>query len=304
MDLRKKTTDPGVSIGLPVYNGENYLKESLDSLLNQTYTGFEIIICDNASTDATKDICLEYASHDSRIKYYRNRYNIGAAANFNATFNLSRGEYFKWAAHDDFCSPDFLKKCVNILDRNESVVLAYSKVMIVNELSKPIYAYIEKLPTDSHDVEIRFGALLGAHPCYMVFGLIRRNALIRTRQIMGAYNHGDGVLLERLALQGRFVEIPEYLFYHRVHQQQSMQMVNDRLSYSVWFNPHYKDKISFPWSRVTYERIRSLLMYRLKKKERIECSRRLYWNIKSIYKVLFHEWKQGLKLSVRGYPSS
>ena len=68
---------PRVSIGMPIYNGERYLRSALDSLLAQTFEAFEIIISDNASTDATPAICSAYAAKDPRIRYYRNERNIG-----------------------------------------------------------------------------------------------------------------------------------------------------------------------------------------------------------------------------------
>jgi glycosyltransferase involved in cell wall biosynthesis len=78
---------PRVSIGLPVYNGERFLKEALDSLLAQIYTDFELIISDNASTDQIESICRTYAASDRRIRYYRNKENVGAAHNFNRVLN-------------------------------------------------------------------------------------------------------------------------------------------------------------------------------------------------------------------------
>ena len=83
-----KINKPRVSIGLPVCNGENYLKQALDSIMAQTYTDFELIISDNASTDRTAQICKEYANRDPRIRYYRNEKNLGAARNFNYVFEL------------------------------------------------------------------------------------------------------------------------------------------------------------------------------------------------------------------------
>src|ERR1700753_1165422 len=89
---------PKVSIGLPVYNDDRFLAQTLDCLLSQSYRDFELIICDNCSTDKTEAICRSYADKDARIRYHRNRTNIGVSRNFNLSFRLSRGEYFKWAA--------------------------------------------------------------------------------------------------------------------------------------------------------------------------------------------------------------
>src|SRR2546425_9420098 len=94
---------PQVSVGLPVYNGERYLAEALDSLLTQSYEDFELIICDNASTDRTGEIARSYAAKDKRVRYARNDKNLGAGGNFRRGFALASGEYFRWAASDDVC---------------------------------------------------------------------------------------------------------------------------------------------------------------------------------------------------------
>ena len=121
---RKK---PKVSIGLPVFNGEKFLPKTLDSLLNQTYKDFELVISDNASTDNTEAICREYAAKDERIRYYRNTENIGMPENFERAFRLSTGEYFKWAMADDLCMPEFLTRCVDVLNNDPNVVIACTK---------------------------------------------------------------------------------------------------------------------------------------------------------------------------------
>lgn len=98
---------PHVSIGMPVYNGGRYVKAALEAVLAQTFRDFELIISDNASTDATEAICREYAARDPRIHYSRNGENLGAARNSNRTVELATGQYFKWAHHDDLCAPEF-----------------------------------------------------------------------------------------------------------------------------------------------------------------------------------------------------
>jgi glycosyltransferase involved in cell wall biosynthesis len=100
---------PRVSIGLPVYNGQNYLRCALDSILQQDYTDFELIISDTASADASPGICQELARKDGRVRYYRNETNIGARGNYNRVFELARGEFFKWASHDDEFHPSGLR---------------------------------------------------------------------------------------------------------------------------------------------------------------------------------------------------
>src|SRR5215469_6919606 len=109
-------SNPKVSIGMPVYNGANYLRSSVPSLLAQDYEDFELLISDNASTDETESICRELAESDGRIRYFRNERNVGAAQNYNKVFRLASGTFFKWAAHDDECHPTMLRRCVEVLE--------------------------------------------------------------------------------------------------------------------------------------------------------------------------------------------
>ena len=104
------TSVPRLSIGLPVYNGEDFLAESLDSLLGQTYEDFELIISDNASTDGTADICRRYEKQDSRIRYIRQPRNLGCAPNHNVLVQYARGELFKWASHDDLYGRELIER--------------------------------------------------------------------------------------------------------------------------------------------------------------------------------------------------
>src|SRR5262245_17532257 len=112
-----------ISIGMPVYNSEKYIRQAVDSFLTQDYEHLELIISDNSSTDGTQEICLEYAARDKRVSYYRNERNMGMTWNENRLFELSRGEYFKWAGSYDFIAPSFLSACKRVLESDPTVVL-------------------------------------------------------------------------------------------------------------------------------------------------------------------------------------
>ena len=124
---------PKLSIGIPVFNGQSLLQKLLDSLLAQTFRDFEILICDNASSDRTPQICREYVRNDSRVYYVRNQRNLGAVANFNRVFELSTAPLFKWAAHDDLYHETYLDACVRLLEENPDVVLAHTGTAFINE---------------------------------------------------------------------------------------------------------------------------------------------------------------------------
>ena len=127
-----------VSIGIPVYNGEEYLAETLKSGLAQSVDDFEIVVSDNASTDRTSEICRSYQAKDPRIRYYRNDQNIGGALNFNRVFELSRAPLFHCGACDDLYEPLFLERCVDALDRDAGVVLSHARTKMIGEKGEPL----------------------------------------------------------------------------------------------------------------------------------------------------------------------
>lgn len=264
---------PRVSIGLPIYNAERFLRQSLDSILAQTFSDFEVIIVDNGSTDSTPQICQEYLARDSRLRYYRNARNLGVSRNFNRAFDLSCGEYFKWCTHDDLYSPDFIEKCVEVLDNNPDVVLCYSKARGIDEHGDDIYYYTYNLRTDSPRVSERFADLLAyEHPVFQNFGVIR-SAAIRNTPLHEHYATSDRIFIARLALQGRFHRLPEYLHHDRHYPGTSVRRY--RTIYSItlnYFNPHWpEDKIFFPAWMQLRGYVQAVLAYPIPLAERIAC---------------------------------
>lgn len=212
-----------MSIGLPVYNGERFLTEALDSLLTQTYSDFELIISDNASTDRTEEICRAYAAKDQRVRYFRNTTNIGVNGNFNRAFALSKGNYFKWASADDICRPEHLARCIDVLDHEAMVVLAQSKTRFIDENGTPLDVKDPGWDLQFETAAERLRYVIRAGHCVNPhYGVIRTDALAKTR-LMPSYPGGDYRLLAELSLQGKFFELPEYLFLRRVHPGASNQ---------------------------------------------------------------------------------
>jgi glycosyltransferase involved in cell wall biosynthesis len=215
--LMEKT--PRISIGLPVYNAEKYLRHALDGILSQTFTDFELIICDNASTDSTARICASYAASDSRVRFYRNDRNLGAAENFNKVFRLARADYFKWIAYDDICMPTFLDKCLAVLERHPEVALCYPKTMLIDAEGSEIMKYEDRLHmmhAAPHDRLRHF--LTKVNLANAVFGVIRTSVLRQTG-LLGKYFGADYILLMEICLRGKFFEIPEHLFLRRDHER-------------------------------------------------------------------------------------
>ncbi|MBV8780541.1 MAG: glycosyltransferase family 2 protein, partial [Phycisphaerae bacterium] len=228
---------PLVSIGIPVRNGQKYIRDAIDSLLHQTLSDLEVVICDNDSTDATESICREYAARDPRVRYFRNEMNLGPAGNHNRCFAHARGKYFKWHAHDDLIEPTYLEKCVAVLERDASVVNCHSFTKVVDENLKFLRSYDVRVPTDAPGASQRFGKLITAsqkqHVGYEIFGVWRYDELAQT-PLEKADAHGDRILLVRMSLRGKFHEVPEPLFIARAHSSQSMQAKTDRGHLSRW----------------------------------------------------------------------
>ncbi len=219
------TTTPRLSIGLPVFNGADYLKEALDSILAQTYSDFELVISDNASTDGTEELCRAYAEKDRRIKYYRNSKNIGATQNWYRVFELSSGEYFASAAHDDLYAADYMEKCIAVLEQDPSVVVCHTKTRIIDEKSRPlddarISKMLEaKIDTVSSSSSVRlYNVIAVDYLCIQLYGVMKTQALRDTRVFAGYYGCDRNTLAE-LALLGKIHEIPEYLFFHRIYPE-------------------------------------------------------------------------------------
>jgi glycosyltransferase involved in cell wall biosynthesis len=222
---------PLVSVGLFVYNGERFIEGALQSILNQTFSDFELIISDNASTDRTGEIAEAYAKRDGRIRYYRSEKNMGGGWNARRVYELATGKYFKQAAADDLLEPDFLLRCVEILESDPDCVLAYAGTKEVDENGTFIKNYITPMKTDSNDPVARFRGMFhwGGDKCYQIFGVMRSSAL-RQLPPQGSYVNADGVLLTRMSLLGRFCEVPEQLFISRRHREQSMATLPVRVT--------------------------------------------------------------------------
>jgi glycosyltransferase involved in cell wall biosynthesis len=259
---------PRVSIGLPVYNGENFIEETLDSILSQTLDDFELIISDNASTDKTGKICNLYAEKDRRIRYYRNEKNLGGSRNYNKVFELSNSEYFKWAAHDDIISPTYLERCVDVLDRDPSIVLCYSKMQYIDANGIYVKDYIERPNHSAQEPFIRFSDfLLKGTQTFEHFGVVRSNILKRTSLYEG-YALTDQVLLSELSLYGKFSEV---LFFIRLHPEICTEKFPDRVGRTAWYDTRKVNKIAFPHWRAIRGHLRSVNKSPIKYLEKSKC---------------------------------
>lgn len=267
------TAVPRVSIGLPVYNGEDFLAEAIESVLNQTFTDWELIISDNASTDRTAEICQRYAECDGRVRYVRAASNRGAAWNYNRVVELARGEYFRWLAADDCLAPSLLEKSVFVLDSYPQVVVAFSWTQDIDEQGNFLEVKQSTVGSDRAQPHERFRGLSTVvpwHNCEEVFGLIRTN-LLRKSVMIDSYTDSDRTLLAQLGLYGPFYEIPEPLFRHRMHGNSSVVVNPDSHDRAAWFDPQLRGKLVLPAWRQWYELFGVVRRSPVKGTERLRC---------------------------------
>ncbi len=211
-----------VSIGLPVYNGARFLNEAVASLLAQDYSPLELIISDNASTDATETICREWAAKDNRVRCIRHAATINGEENFNATLAAARGEFFMWAADDDLWEPTFVRTLVPLLQRNPAAVLAFCDFNDFEQDSTKGRRYsLRSLPSPSRFMRLRRYLRLRESDgkANLIYALVRRETItaIGGFKIWGRGLWGiDMLVVLRLLAEGDLVLSPELLFHKRI----------------------------------------------------------------------------------------
>lgn len=249
---------PLVTIGLPVYNSETYLRQSLESLLAQTYTNFVLIISDNASTDGTADICQSYARDDSRIKYSRNAENIGLPRNFNKIANLTETKYLKWSTSDDYWEPTFVAKAVAVMEHDPSIIVCYPKTTLIDndgENPRPYEDNLHLMQDDPAERFREFYARIGL--VNATLGLIRVSQLRKTH-LYPSYVGSDTSLLAEMTLHGKFYELSERLFFRRFHPKASSGKRGDADHMNKYFYATKEKSPSFLQWRVQQADLRSI----------------------------------------------
>lgn len=204
-----------MTIGVPVFNGERYLARTIESLLQQSFGDFELIVADNASTDGTRALCERFAALDSRVTYLRHPVNIGAPRNWNCLVHLAKGEYFKWASANDHVDPSMLARCVDAMNADLEIALCFGHTLLVDEAGQPIELFKGDFDVSMPQPSARFSAVCsGMTLNNAMCGLIRTSVLRKTG-LDRLYPSGDMALTSELALHGKLRLLPEVLLHRR-----------------------------------------------------------------------------------------
>jgi glycosyltransferase involved in cell wall biosynthesis len=228
-----RASHPKVSIGMPVFNSEKYLSQTLESILAQTWTDFEVILFDNGSTDQSQEICQAFQSKDSRVRYVRSSQSLSVASQYNRLVELALGDYFKWAAPDDLLAHNFLERCIAVLNREQQVVVCYPRTRLIDAADIVFGTYADELNLRSPQPHRRLGEFYGNQGlCHPIYGLIRMDVL-RHSGLLGEFPMADRILLSELALSGEICEIPAYLFLRRIHSDFSARIHSTDSPYDI-----------------------------------------------------------------------
>lgn len=236
--------NPLVSIGLPVYNGEDSIVRVINALLSQTYQNFEIVVSDNGSSDNTLELAKRFESKDSRIRVLHNDLNQGSIWNFNNVFQYSSGKYFMWAPHDDHHEETFISRCVEAMEKDGFAALCAPRMQMTEAGSDRV------LWTSSMDsfkgkrsLISRYRETLWNFPAVSIYGLYRRELLAKT-DLFPRVIGGDILFIQNLSLYGHFIGIPEILFTR--HGREKWNSVNQdfktffgRSKKPIWYSPFF-----------------------------------------------------------------
>ncbi len=268
---------PKVSIGMPVYNMEDTLQEAIDTVLNQTFSDFQLFISDNASDDGTEEICRSAESQDSRVIYFRCPENI-PSTNFRRTFLMSTGKYFMWAAADDARRPEMVSRCVEALDADPAAVLAYTHTELIDPATGTRRKYFDSYRLDQEDPAERYVSLIQSLDLgNAIYGLHRRNVLdvIPPLSDGSCFIFTDAVFLASIVLQGKVIQIPEMLFIRR--RGKSKPWIDNIAFVERNTLPNYLTKgVTLPTSESIQEHVRYLMASALPVKTKLALTQITY----------------------------
>jgi glycosyltransferase involved in cell wall biosynthesis len=258
-----------ISIGLPVYNGERFLRTKLDSILSQTYKNFELIISNNGSTDKTHEICNEYQLKDNRIKYFSHKKNNDAFWNYNFILNKATCDYFMWSSVDDVLLPTFIEKNLNILEKNKSCVACISKIETYesendNKLFNPTdlkhYESVKKIRNKirprsvfsiTGDFDKKSRLYLKKSSCYVFYSIFKTN-IIKKSFFYDPFLGDDWAIFLNVLKYGDLLVTDEILMYQYEHGLSGRGMISVVKLY------YHGIDVFFPWARLTNWCIKNL----------------------------------------------
>lgn len=289
-----------VIIGLPVYNGQKYLGAAIESHLSQSFADFDLVISDNGSTDATREICTHYASRDNRVKYLPSPENRGLLWNHRRVMEAisSPNQYFRWAGGDDILEPGLLEGMVKVLDSRREVEAVMPATKNIDEQGQIIGALDKTLDLQSRDVfERAYKILLANYQHVIAYGLLRASSL-KVMRTGPNYIGWDPIFIWELALRGQIVQLAEPALLRRFHGG-SISRVKTKKEMRKWVEPKAKAGMNFPYWTWSYERARALMATPLSTRDKLRVSKLVARNMMWMRAKLVHDIAQAARRTLR-----
>ena len=290
---------PRVTVAIPVYNGGRWIQQTIESVLNQTYDDFELVISDNRSTDNTVEICESFAKQDARVRIHQNESNIGAALNFNKAYDLSRAAYFKWASSNDLLAPTMLEKCVDILDSHPDAAIAAPKTQIIDENNEITSLCQEEMHLISEDPFERFVTFLERVQLNNLEQALIRSSVLEKTKLQAVYPGSDMILVAELVARGKVFEIPEYLLSRRLAKSSTTNLMEEH-EIATFYSPTHT-RIPHVALRMFFALVsaasRLEVPFRVRAKFYRYAIRHLRWARGQIARDLIDQFKRGIGLS-------
>ena len=295
-------SEPKVVIGLPVYNGQKYLVAAIESHLAQSFSDFVLVISDNGSTDATQDICEDYARRDPRVKYLRSPENRGILWNHRRVLDgiTSPDQYFRWAGADDIIEPGLLQDMVSVLASRPEVAAVVPDTKNIDANGALTGSMARSLDLQQADVFLRArDVLLANYQHVIAYGLLRVSTL-RGMRTGPNYPGWDAIFVWELALRGLLVQTHGPSLLRRFHAG-SISRAKTAKEVRRWVDPKNRTGINFPHWNWAYERMRILLGCPLPARERLRIgiflTRATFWQRRALIRDFTQAVRRTLGLS-------
>jgi glycosyltransferase involved in cell wall biosynthesis len=253
----KKQTSNLISIVLPVYNAGSFLREALDSVLNQTYKDWELICIDDGSTDYSLNILQEYSLVDSRIKVYKNKKNQGVSATTNFAISKCHGQYLARMDADDVMTSDRLEKQVKFLKRNPKVIVLGGQCQLINGKGEKIGQKMFPL-THKEIYKMMYEAMPIQQPTMMVNLKLLPLGFSWYENTTNTAEEVD--LLFRLFEYGEFANLPDYLLNYRLHGQ-NLSLKNPKMTFKITYQTRKMAIKKYGYNPTLKARIANLVQY-------------------------------------------
>jgi glycosyltransferase involved in cell wall biosynthesis len=292
-----------VLIGLPVFNGEKYVAAAIESILNQTLADLRLVISDNASTDATEEVCRKYAQADSRVHYFRQARNLGLVPNFNFVYQPAGEPYFKWTGHDDILQSTYLERCVDLLERDSSLALAQSLALEVDTTGAKTRTFYDDIRLSGARPRDRIWRLLWAKHLTEQWAVLRTQLVDKIRPL-GSYPGSDRNFNAELLILGDMGYVEEPLLHLRAHPDSyGSGAVLGKRSRFLWHDSSAQVP-RLPSGLINLrEYFRSVLTLPLPRRERIACLRVVAeWGLRRGFEQLTGRADSYRDKIVREYP--